>query len=238
MSPIKLIVNADDFGLTKGVNLGIIESYRNGIVRSTTIMANQCAVEHAAALAEENKGLGIGIHLTLTAGRPLVDGLKSLVDENGTFLKQGALAAGNPDQNEIEAEFDAQIKKVMALGIKITHLDSHHHVHLNENVLPVVCGLAKKYDLPVRAAKGVKSTDSFSMKFYGDFVTLDGLKEILSEKAVSLEVMAHPAYLDYELYKLTSYGLKRIDELYILTSDEIKNFIKESGIELCNFLAI
>ncbi|MDR2939939.1 MAG: chitin disaccharide deacetylase [Clostridiales bacterium] len=237
MVTIKLIVNADDFGLTKAVNLGIIEAFKNGIVRSTTLMPNQDATEHAAELAKENTGLGIGVHLTLTAGRPLLGGHKSIVKEDGSFLGQGALFESTIDPIELESEFDAQINKVINLGIKITHLDSHHHVHLNEKVQTVVIKLAKKYGLPVRDCHkdGIKSTEAFSMDFYGGGATIGHLKNILSQETGSLEVMAHPAYIDYGLYNKSGYAIPRVDELHILTSDEIKRYISENGIELCNF---
>jgi chitin disaccharide deacetylase len=84
---MKLIVNSDDYGLTPGVNLGIIDALKRGILRSTTAMMNMPAIEMAADLAKENPELGVGIHLVLSAGKPLLNTHKTIVDENGNFLK-------------------------------------------------------------------------------------------------------------------------------------------------------
>lgn len=82
----RLVVNADDFGLCRGVNLGILRAYREGIVRSTTLLVNGSAAEEAYALARATPGLGVGIHITLTSGRPLATGGDSLVGPEGNFL--------------------------------------------------------------------------------------------------------------------------------------------------------
>ena len=84
----KLIVNADDFGYCEGVNYGIISAHRNGIVTSTTIMANMSGFDHAVNLLKENKNLGCGVHMTLSCNKPLNENLKSLVDENGMFYRR------------------------------------------------------------------------------------------------------------------------------------------------------
>ena len=78
---MKLIVNADDYGMTKGVNLGIIEAHKNGIVTSTTLMVTMPEVEHGLALSKDYPNLGIGLHLNCTLGKPLTD-CKSLIKEN------------------------------------------------------------------------------------------------------------------------------------------------------------
>ena len=79
----KIIVNADDFGLSEAVNYGIISAYKNGIVRSTTIMPGMPAFEHAIGLLKENKGLGCGVHMTLSVNKPILNCHKTIVDENG-----------------------------------------------------------------------------------------------------------------------------------------------------------
>ena len=84
----KLIVNADDFGLSEAVNYGIISAYKNGIVRSTTIMAGMPAFDHAVELLKENKGLGCGVHMTLSLNKPVLNYHKTIVDENGNFYRR------------------------------------------------------------------------------------------------------------------------------------------------------
>ncbi|MDQ0879508.1 putative glycoside hydrolase/deacetylase ChbG (UPF0249 family) [Peribacillus sp. V2I11] len=86
---IEVLVNADDFGLTKAVNYGILDSHKYGIVNSATIMMNAIATEHAIEIAKKTPSLKVGIHLVLTWGKPLLSDVPSLVDESGFFKKQG-----------------------------------------------------------------------------------------------------------------------------------------------------
>ena len=108
---IKLIVNADDFGLTEGTNYGIIDGHINGLVNSTTMMMNMPGTEHAVRLAKEYNLLGVGVHLVLTAGEPLLKDVPSLVGENGSFHKQSVVREGNINPEEVEREWTAQIEK-------------------------------------------------------------------------------------------------------------------------------
>lgn len=148
----RLIVNADDFGLTVRVNEAIVEGHRNGIITSTTLMANGGAFESALALARETPRLGVGIHLNLTEGRPVSDaaGIPSLVDARGLlFGGPGRLArgivSGKVRLADVERELRAQIEKVQAAGIPGTHMDGHKHVHLWPSVFDIVVRLAGEY---------------------------------------------------------------------------------------------
>jgi len=149
----RLIVNADDFGLTEGVNRGIVEAHRNGIVTSTTLMATGAAFSSAVALAKQTRGLGVGIHLNLTEGEPVLDGreIPSLVQE-GVFagglaqLSKGVVT-GKVKLREVEAEMRAQIEKVLAAAIQPTHLDGHKHVHMLPRVFSIVIRLARDYGM-------------------------------------------------------------------------------------------
>ena len=93
----KLIVNADDFGLTEGNTIAHVLAHEDGILTSTTLMVNMPFAPLAVSLAKKHPKLGIGIHLVLTMGRPLLEGPKSFTDENGNFRKQGTYASGYPD---------------------------------------------------------------------------------------------------------------------------------------------
>jgi hopanoid biosynthesis associated protein HpnK len=149
-----LIVNADDLGWTRGVNRGIIEAHRNGLVTSTTVLANGAAFEDGIRLARTMPGLGVGVHLNLSDGPPVLPPAEvpSLVASGGHFT-------GGPQQlllrlarrrlavSEVEREWDAQIRKVRAAGIEPTHLDGHKHVHMLPKLLPVALRLAKKHSI-------------------------------------------------------------------------------------------
>ena len=83
----KVIFNADDFGYSKAINLGIIQAHKNGILSSATLMANMPGFEDAVKLAKENPELGVGVHLTLTCGYPVLSDVPTLCQENGKFHK-------------------------------------------------------------------------------------------------------------------------------------------------------
>ncbi len=148
----RLIVNADDFGMTEGVNRAILDAHRRGIVTSTSLLANGSAFASAAEIARQTPALGVGVHLNLTEGRPSCDPARipSLVTPRGGFFPgAGRLAwrvlAGRVALREIESEFRAQIEKVLAAGIAPTHLDGHQHVHMWPSVFAVTARLAQDY---------------------------------------------------------------------------------------------
>lgn len=154
---IRLIVNADDYGRTPGVARGIREAHRRGIVTSTTTMMNMPGVEDdLRAAQQETPRLGLGIHLVLTSGRPLLplEQARSLVDESGAFLKPDELVThlDSLDLAEIEAEWRAQIEKFIHVsGQKPTHLDSHHHSsYFREGMFSKMLELAGEYDCAIR----------------------------------------------------------------------------------------
>jgi len=133
-------VNADDFGLTAGVNRAIIEGNRSGIVTSATVMANAKATDAAIDLAMQQPGLRTGCHVVLIDGVPLTANLTSLTDGSPRFrnsLKQFALAAVRKQiaAEEIQCEAEAQIRKLQSRGVTITHVDSHKHTHMFPHVL-------------------------------------------------------------------------------------------------------
>jgi hopanoid biosynthesis associated protein HpnK len=141
----RLIVNADDFGFTAGVNRAIVEAHTHGIVTSSTLMANGNAFENAAHLAKTVPRLGIGCHIVLIDGAPVLDAelLPSLTvassgnsrfhDGLKSFAARALTGGMNPDQ--IEAEASAQIRKLQSAGISVSHIDTHKHTHLFPAVL-------------------------------------------------------------------------------------------------------
>jgi predicted glycoside hydrolase/deacetylase ChbG (UPF0249 family) len=221
---IKLIINADDFGYSRGVNYGIMDCHLFGIVNSTTIMMNMEGTEHAIELAKKNPSLQVGIHLVLTCGKPLLQDVPSLIDEKGDFKTLAALNSKDICLSELEKEWTAQIESFIRSGLKPNHFDSHHHVHTIEEFLPVVQKLAKKFNLPVRlnGLNGIEGVEGYSdiclFDFYGPTATADYFdklsKKDLDEKTV--EIMCHPAYMDNLLLSGSSYNTTRLDELDIL----------------------
>lgn len=140
----KLIINADDFGLTSGVSRGIIDCHKAGVVNSTTLMVGAAAAVEAARLANGNPRLGVGLHLNLTVGKPVSppDRVPSLVNRRGEFPGRAQallwLTAGRARVGDLEAELSAQINRCRQLGVEPTHLDSHHHIHAHPRLRSVV----------------------------------------------------------------------------------------------------
>jgi len=144
----RLIVNADDFGLTAGVNRAILEGNRNGVITSATLMANAQATDAAIEQAKAQPALKIGCHLVLIDGIPLATDLPSLTNGSPRFrssLKEFALAAVRKQiaPDEIQREAEAQIRKIQSRGVKVTHLDSHKHTHMFPHVLRPVLRAAR-----------------------------------------------------------------------------------------------
>jgi len=150
----RLIVNADDFGFTTGVNAGIVRAFKEGIVTSATIMANGAAFEDAIKLALSNPGLGVGCHLALVGERPIMkpEEVSSLVDKRGLLpptLSQlmKKLARGSVRFDDLVLELRAQVQRVVSAGIAPTHLDSHKHSHIHPQIMRAVASVANEFGI-------------------------------------------------------------------------------------------
>lgn len=149
-----LIVNADDLGWTAGVNRGIAEAHRNGIVTSASLLANGPAFADGVRVARELPRLGVGVHLNLSDGKPVAppQEVPSLLNEAGE-LSGGPeslllrIATRNLDPNHVEKEWDAQIRKTVVAGIRPTHLDGHKHVQMLPGLFSIALRLAKKHGI-------------------------------------------------------------------------------------------
>jgi predicted glycoside hydrolase/deacetylase ChbG (UPF0249 family) len=154
---IALVVNADDFGISERINAGIVHAHREGIVTATSLLAVGCAFEQAVHLSRAAPSLDVGVHLTLVAEAPLLRSNSSLVGEDGRFpASAGALAGrwltGRVRTSEVRAEWSAQIERVLEQGVRVSHLDSHQHVHVLPGLADLARDLAARYGIPfVRA---------------------------------------------------------------------------------------
>jgi hopanoid biosynthesis associated protein HpnK len=135
----RLIVNADDFGLTRGVNRAIVEARARGIVTSATLMANSLAFDEAVQFAKTDTGLSVGCHVVLLDGRPLCEAARvsSLVEtRNGHAFRDGVAGfavralTGRIDSEQVEVETTEQIRKLQSNGLTVSHVDTHKHTHM------------------------------------------------------------------------------------------------------------
>jgi predicted glycoside hydrolase/deacetylase ChbG (UPF0249 family) len=249
----ELAINADDFGFTRDVNAGIVRAHREGVLTSTTLMANGEAFEDAVGMAHENPTLDIGCHLVLVQGRSLVTG--ELLPR-GLRQLLAALARGGIDSY---SEMRAQIEKVLAVGLKPTHLDTHKHTHLVPRIFRQLVRLAGEFDVPyvrlpldrtvklpsfadrfyrgIAKGAGVRLTDHFlGFRLTGSFTEESFAAAIRNLPDGFTEFMCHPGVLGPELAKAeTRLKESRARELKALTSPGIRQLIDESKVRLRPF---
>jgi predicted glycoside hydrolase/deacetylase ChbG (UPF0249 family) len=263
--PKHLIINSDDYGRSPDISRGIRESHLRGVVTSTTCMMNipTTAADIAVAL-RETPNLGLGVHLVLTAEKPILprDQLKTVTNEDGSFLKLAVLLSklDQIDVSEVKAEWRAQIEAfITAAGRKPTHIDSHHHSSFFTPALfRGMLELAQEYDCAIRFpfTNGISSElketfkevpslikefnprrpDVFIVDFYDEQATQEILLGIIKNvEEGSTEIMCHPGYVDDAFAKESSYNKQRETELKILTDPTIKQAIQAHSIELITF---
>ncbi|HHG8772541.1 TPA: chitin disaccharide deacetylase [Raoultella planticola] len=242
-----LIVNADDFGLSKGQNYGIIEACKNGLVTSTTALVNGAAISHAARLSRCVPELGVGMHFVLTLGEPL-SAMPGLTREGrlGKWIWQMA-EEGSLPLEEIAHELACQYRRFIELfGCEPTHIDSHHHVHMIAPIYPIVAAFAREKGVALRidrqlaqrdglAQDAARSSEGFTSEFYGDAISealfVQTLDASLQREETSLEVMCHPAFVDNTIMG-SAYCYPRLAELEVLTSASLKYAVAERGYRL------
>lgn len=241
----RLIVNIDDFGMSQGINGGIIECLKFGIAKSTTIMVRMPYAENAVKLAKENGFNSFGVHLDLTEGHPLIP-RKSLFPimiylKRNRMDKVNKIIDGlNLDFKEIEKELQSQVAWLLEREISVTHLDSHHGIHGFPGINEIVLEIASRLKLPVRhwqmnasLPKGIKGTDYFSEAFYGRNSTKKQFKKIVeSYTSSSMEIMSHAGYAKRSFNPKQP---RRNKELKILTDLELKRWLLQEDVELIGY---
>ncbi len=243
---MKLILNADDFGLSASVNKGIIDCFNEGLISSTTMMMNTPYTDEAIKLAKEHNIKNIGIHLNLTYGKSVLPAseVPSLVDENGVF-HYVCMLGYYTQYLDAKKELRAQIEKFLDSGLTPDHLDHHHYFNEIPNILKAYLELAEEYKLPVRSMDenarnraremGVKTTDEFSFAFHGngvDISTFGVLKSLFWKRDISLEVLTHVGYIDDYTRSQTNY-LVREDEINVLREAKKQGYFDD--VELVGF---
>ena len=241
----RLIVNADDFGLTPGVSAGILAAHRHGIVTSATVLVTSDLEPRALARARDTD-LGLGLHVNLTLGRPLTRA-RSLVDGSGRFVRDARRAAARADVKDVEGEVEAQVERFVRLVKRQpTHLDTHHHVGLHPPVAGVVLAAARRLGVAVRSqdaaarrrarSAGLRTPDHFfgesgPAAYWSLARTLARLRAL--PPGVS-EFMTHPGWFDDELAG-SRYGRQREVELVGVGSPVARAAALSLGLRLCHF---
>ena len=246
----RLIVNADDYGRTPGVNEGTLEAYVKGIVTSATVMVLEPAAEAGIQLARAAApGLALGLHFAVTGGGPSASAPGSLpgLAPGGRFVRNlDELPVRIPDA-EIRRELEAQIERFEKMaGRPPTHIDSHHHSALHVSIQPVFADVAAEHGLPVRASNaragvqlreaGVRAPDHFLESFFGSGATAANLKLLLEHlREGTSELMCHPGYPDEALVSGSSYAKEREKEIAALCDPTVREVVNSIGVELVTF---
>ena len=149
----KIIINADDFGLTKTISDEIIKVYKIGNLSSTSLMVNTPGRDYAINLARENPDLGIGLHFNLTEGFALT-GVSSITNSEGKFLDKMKLILyvilKKIDIKDVYKELKAQYEYIIKAGLIPSHIDSHQHIHMNPRIFKLVADFAKEKNISIR----------------------------------------------------------------------------------------
>jgi predicted glycoside hydrolase/deacetylase ChbG (UPF0249 family) len=149
----QVIINADDFGLARGINLGIIRAHTEGIVTSTSVVVNGNSFDEGVALLKKTPSLGTGIHLNLTLGKPLLPKnlCKTLVDSNGCFFSYlrfiRRVLLKRIDPGEIKKELQKQIERFLETGFSCFHIDTHKHIGYIPLILDIILELAEEFQI-------------------------------------------------------------------------------------------
>jgi chitin disaccharide deacetylase len=209
-----IIVNADDFGMSSATNSAIVEAFQKRLVSTTTIMANMPAFDEAVDLARRFGLLRcVGVHLNITQGLAMTSAIRCcrrFCDETGGFRpRTTTLRLSRNESAAIEMEIEAQVRACLARGLKLPHLDSHHHVHTEWAIGSAVIRVARRYGiLAIRLSRNCGPKISVSHRIYkliyNGRLRLNGLacteyfgsvtdvQTILGNTHANIEVMVHP----------------------------------------------
>ena len=175
----RIIINADDFGLCRSVNEGVILAHTRGVLTSATLMANTPGFDQAVDLARANPGLGVGLHLNFVRGRPVSPPGKiaSLVGSDGLFFRSATavvrgLFSGRIKKEDLEREGRAQVEKALAAGVRLSHFDSEKNIHVLPPLVGLVLKLVEAYNIrKVRFIKEYGLSVSLRQSFKALFLT-------------------------------------------------------------------
>lgn len=239
-----LIVNADDFGFSRGVNDGIWRAHTDGVVSSATLMANMPGFDHAVSLARRTPSLGVGLHVNLTYGKPLspIENIPSLVGLEGYFSDQRA----GWDPEEAELEIERQLDKLLAAGMTPTHLDTHHHIHIEvPSIYAILSKIALRHRIPMRRHPWTETggdaplqTERLIMDTFDDGRgTARLLRHLEALPEGTTELMCHPGYSEDKgtAAAASPESAARAAELQAFTDPAVREAIRQHDIRLIHY---
>ena len=228
MTERRLVVNADDFGLSCGVNAGILRAHAEGIVTSASLLVRAPAAAAAAAAAREHPRLGLGLHVDLG----------EWVCSGGEW-RAAYEVVDTSDAAAVAAELERQLARFRELtGAEPTHVDSHQHVHREEPVRSIMGRRAKELRVPLRHHGRVRYCGAFYGQGRGgaplpEAISAGHLTRLVAElPAGATEICCHPAAA---LEPATGYAAERLLELEALCDARVRDAIEAARVRLCTF---
>lgn len=278
MSNRKLIVGADDFGLTKGVVDGIVDGHERGIITSTSAMVNMPAIEYASKRSHECQTLDVGVHLNFTAGSSILppDQVPSLLNPSGQFWSPRELFNRRHliSLSELKCEFQAQVARFTdVFGVGPSHATCHHTIYTWPPFYRLFVELGESSGMPVRnsvrvhrvptlpysdelvpgmgtslsrrltsmARKILEDSSACHPDYFVDQFSIvasnvDALIRLIESLPTgTCELVCHPAFVDQELVRLSSYAHGRQIEQEVLTDARVKRAVDECGVQLWSY---
>ena len=223
---MRLIIEADDFGLSKSITDGIVDGINGGYITSTNIMANMPFAKYAVEKAVKNNIKSVGLHFNLTVGKPLTKN-SLFTDENGVFLyNRKQIENPNLTYESVYNEMMAQIKQIEKFSkgkLKLNHITCHHHLGDNITIRQVIYDITKLLKLPIRredysADFDINKPDLFYKDFSMKNININCLQNFVNRyknEEIVIELLSHPGYIDNYTKTITSY-LDRDKELNTL----------------------
>ena len=183
----KILVNADDFGFSRGVNQAILRAHRDGFLTHASLMANTEYFDEAVnEIVPEVPNLKIGVHITLTCGNAL-SGENILAQNdrlNWTFVKLLLLRKTSKVLRSLEEEIESQILKIKNSGIEISHIDGHEHVHIIPSINSIVRKLARRHGIP--RVREINENVFESFRFNGKTSSISNVIKLILLKTLSI----------------------------------------------------
>jgi predicted glycoside hydrolase/deacetylase ChbG (UPF0249 family) len=218
-----LIVNADDFGASVGLNRGILEAHTRGVVTSTSLMVTGSAAREAVAMSRDCPGLSVGLHWDVSG--------------------EGESSFDVTDLHAVHSEFRRQLDEFQRLvGRLPTHIDSHHHVHRRAALTPVFKELVEPLQVPLRGAECIRFVGGFYAQWQRmvtnlEYVSVPALQRMLRDEVKPgwTEFSCHPGYASPDF--TSEYLHEREAELRTLTAPAIQETIETLGIHLVSYVA-
>ncbi|WEV37655.1 ChbG/HpnK family deacetylase [Lactobacillus sp. ESL0677] len=257
----KVIINADDFGMSEAFNYGAIKAYNEGIVSSTSIMINQEAVPHAVSLLKQAPGLYVGLHVNLTTGSPVSDPaeIPNLVNPDGSFIGSAKFKTHEAifSYKDVYTETEAQIQKFrQVFGFYPSHIEPHSA--MDDNSIGALIALANKYQLhygevPYQGHFVQSSSEKYwqvesVLRLDPDYMNLlnrgVGVSDFISDRfgviknhdnGLITEFHFHPGYVDQYVLQHSGLTLARTKDLATLCSNTLKGWIQDNDIQLVSF---